>query len=138
MEKQTTKRVSFLTLPFLILFSFALNTSFARDKNEVVKAETNTGLASWYGPKFHGKKTATGEVYNQHGLSCASNKYPLGTLLRVTNMKNGKTVVVKVNDRMHPKVKRSVDLSKAAAQELNMIKTGVTTVQIEVITPTVL
>lgn len=118
--------------------SFALNTSFARDKNEVAKAATNTGLASWYGPKFHGKKTATGEVYNQHGLSCASNKYPLGTLLKVTNMKNGKTVMVKVNDRMHPKVKRSVDLSKAAAQELNMIKTGVTTVQIEVITPTVL
>ena len=104
MEKQTTKRVSFLTLPFLILLSFALNTSFARDKNEVAKATSNTGLASWYGPKFHGKKTATGEVYNQHGLSCASNNYPLGTLLKVTNMKNGKSVMVKVNERLHPKV----------------------------------
>ena len=136
MERQTRKRVSLLTLPFLILFTIFLNASFARDNNEVVKKEVKTGLASWYGNQFHGKKTATGEIYNQKGLTCASNQFPLGTILKITNMQNGKAVVVKVNDRMHPKIKRSVDLSRAAAQELSMIKQGVATVQIEVITPT--
>lgn len=90
-----------------------------------------TGVASWYGGNFHGRKTATGEVYNMHLLSCASNHYPLGTWLRVTNLLNGKAVVVQVNDRMHPKSKRVVDLSKGAAKEIGLVKAGIGKVKIE-------
>ena len=91
------------------------------------------GQASFYGDKFIGKKTANGEIFSQHKFTAACNVLPLGTWIRVTNLKNGKSVIVKTNDRLHPKMKRLVDLTKAAAKQLNYISSGVTKVKVEVV-----
>jgi len=90
------------------------------------------GRASWYGPRFHGKKTAAGERFNQHHLTAAHRRLPLGTQVEVTNLKNGRKVRVRINDR-GPYVKgRVIDLSRAAAQRLGMLASGTTPVRIEV------
>ena len=77
-----------------------------------------TGKASWYGPGFHGKKTASGERFNQQALTAAHRSLPLGTRARVTNLKNGKVVLVKINDRGPYHGGRVIDLSRAAARHL--------------------
>jgi rare lipoprotein A len=90
-----------------------------------------TGLASWYGPRFHGKRTASGEVFNQEKFTAAHPTLPWGSRVKVTNLANGKSVEVRINDR-GPFVKdRIIDVSRAAARALGMVKSGVTTVQIE-------
>lgn len=91
------------------------------------------GQASFYANKFNGRKTANGEIFDQKKLTCACNVLPLGTWIRVTNLRNGKTVVVKINDRIHPKMRRVVDLSRAAATRLGYISRGLTRVKVEVI-----
>jgi rare lipoprotein A len=91
------------------------------------------GTASFYSNKFNGRKTASGEIYSQSKFTCACNVLPLGTWLKVTNMRNGKSVIVKVNDRLHPKMRRLVDLTRAAAQKLNYISSGLTRVKVEVL-----
>jgi rare lipoprotein A len=91
------------------------------------------GKASYYGDEFHGKKTASGEIYNKWALTCAHKKIPFGTKLRITNLENKKSVVVKVNDR-GPFIRgRIIDLSYAAAKKIGMIKHGVVKVKIEVV-----
>ena len=88
------------------------------------------GLASWYGEQFHGKKTSSGEIYNMHGFSAAHKTLPLGTTIEVTNMLNGKTVRLIVNDR-GPFIRgRVLDLSYAAARELECVEQGVVPVKI--------
>lgn len=94
-------------------------------------AKLNTGIASWYSDSFNGKRTASGEIFSQKKLTCASNQYKMGTWLRVTNVKNGKSVVVKVNDRMSPRMKRIVDLSRAAAKQIGIIGSGLSKVSVE-------
>ena len=89
------------------------------------------GKASWYGPRFHGKKTASGKRFNQHALTAAHRRLPLGTRVKVTNLKNGKTVKVKINDRGPYHDGRIIDLSRAAAQQLSM--DGVARVRVEVL-----
>ncbi len=91
------------------------------------------GLASFYSDKFNGRKTASGEVFNQKNLTAACNQLPLGTKIKVTNIKNGDSVIVKVNDRLHPKMKRVVDLSKSAAKKIGLTTQGVTRVKVEVV-----
>jgi peptidoglycan lytic transglycosylase len=89
------------------------------------------GTASWYGPGFHGKKTASGERYDQNELTAAHRKLPLGSEATVTNLATGKTVEVEINDR-GPYVRgRKIDLSKAAAKELDMLDDGTAPVRIE-------
>ena len=88
------------------------------------------GVASWYGPRFHGRKTANGERYNQYELTAAHPKYAFNTQLCVRNPGNGKTVVVRVNDRGPYVGKRVIDLSKAAAEEIGMLDHGVKRVEI--------
>ncbi len=90
--------------------------------------------ASWYGPKFHGKTTANGEQFDQMAFTAAHKKLKFGTLLRITNPKNDKSVVVRINDRGPYITGRQLDLSKAAAQELGMIKKGVVKLKVEEIT----
>ena len=91
------------------------------------------GTASYYANFFEGRKTANGEIFKQDKLTAACNVLPLGTWIRVTNLRNGRSVIVKTNDRLHPKMKRVVDLSRAAAQKLNFIKSGLTRVKVEVL-----
>jgi rare lipoprotein A len=91
------------------------------------------GTASYYGGKFHGRKTASGERFNQEALTAAHKTLPLGTQVRVTNLRNGESVDVKINDR-GPYVRgRIIDLSKGAARELRMINAGTAKVKVEVI-----
>lgn len=88
------------------------------------------GTASWYGPGFHGHRTSNGERYDQHDLTAAHRSLPFGSNIRVTNMDNGKAVVVRINDR-GPFVRgRIIDLSKAAAQRIDMLGTGTARVEL--------
>jgi rare lipoprotein A len=90
-----------------------------------------TMKASWYGPKFHGKLTANGEIYDQMALTAAHKSLKFGTLLKVTNPKNGRSVIVGINDRGPYIEGRDLDLSKGAAIELGMLSKGVARVKIE-------
>lgn len=91
------------------------------------------GQASYYANKFNGRKTATGEIFNHSKLTAACNVLPLGTWIKVTNLRNGKSVIVKTNDRLHPKTRRLVDLTKTAAKQLGFISHGLTRVRVEVL-----
>ena len=95
--------------------------------------ETFTGRASWYGPNFHGKKTSNGETYSMWAMTAAHKTLPMNTVVRVTNKSNGKSVVVRVNDRGPFVNTRIIDLSKKAATELDMVKTGTAPVKLEIL-----
>ncbi len=94
------------------------------------------GIASFYSKNLDGTKTATGEVFKNSKFTGASNHLKLNTWVRVTNLSNGNTVIVRINDRMHPRMAkkgRVIDLSRAAAAELDFMKKGLTKVQLEVV-----
>lgn len=91
------------------------------------------GVASWYGPGFHGKQTTSGEVYDQHDMTAAHQSLPLGTRVAVTNLQNGRTVEVRVNDRGPFARSRVIDLSYAAASTLEMIGPGTAPVRVQVL-----
>ncbi|MEZ4363421.1 MAG: septal ring lytic transglycosylase RlpA family protein [Kofleriaceae bacterium] len=90
------------------------------------------GLASWYGGKHHGGPTASGERFNKNAMTAAHRKLKMNTRVRVTNQRNGRSVVVRINDR-GPYGRAIIDLSEAAARKLDMIKAGVVPVRIEVL-----
>jgi rare lipoprotein A len=96
---------------------------------------TQKGIASWYGPGFHGRRTASGEVYNQYDLTAAHQTLPHGTRLRVTNLTNDRVVFVRINDRGPFIDDRIIDLSYTAAREIEMIGPGTAPVRIEVVGP---
>jgi rare lipoprotein A len=104
-----------------------------KKKVAVRRGHVETGEASYYAGKFHGRRTASGEVYSRRRLTAAHRTLPFGTLLRVTNLANGRKVVVRVNDRGPWKRGRIIDLSRAAAEELRMIRAGVARVRLEVL-----
>ncbi|HQV79868.1 MAG: septal ring lytic transglycosylase RlpA family protein [Moraxellaceae bacterium] len=91
------------------------------------------GLASWYGKKFHGRTTASGEEYDMHELTAAHKTLPIPCYARVTNQENGKSVIVKINDRGPFHSSRILDVSKSAAAKLGMLKKGTTKIKLEVI-----
>ncbi|WP_281951071.1 septal ring lytic transglycosylase RlpA family protein [Nitrosophilus kaiyonis] len=91
------------------------------------------GIASWYGPNFHGKRTSNGEYYNMYDFTAAHKTLPMNTMVKVTNLRNGKSVVVRINDR-GPFVKnRLIDLSYSAAKKLDIIATGTAPVELQVL-----
>jgi rare lipoprotein A (peptidoglycan hydrolase) len=87
--------------------------------------------ASWYGPRFHGRLTANGEKYDQMGYTAAHKSLPFGTLLKLTNLKTNKSIVVRINDRGPYIPGRKIDLSKKVAMELGAFKHGVVTLKVE-------
>lgn len=91
------------------------------------------GIASWYGPDFHAKKTSNGEIYNMHAHTAASKILPMNTVVRVYNKDNGKTTIVRINDRGPFVDGRIIDLSNAAAREIEMVQKGTARVMLEVI-----
>jgi len=91
------------------------------------------GLASYYANKFHGKPTASGELYDKEGLSAAHKTLPFGTMVKVTRIDNGNNVMVRINDRMPKSNKRSIDLSFKAAQEIDLIYVGIGKVSLEIL-----
>lgn len=126
--------IFFLTLCLVCpLGSYAQKGKAAAETSSKKTSRVFYGQASFYANKFNGRKTANGEIFDQKKLTCACNVLPLGTWVRVTNLRNGKTVVVKINDRIHPKMRRVVDLSRAAATRLGYISRGLTRVKVEVI-----
>ncbi|TWO66041.1 septal ring lytic transglycosylase RlpA family protein [Caenimonas sedimenti] len=88
-----------------------------------LKAVLARGKASWYGPRFHGRRTASGERFDQNELTAAHPTLPFGTMVRVRNVANGREVVVRINDRL-PSRRRIIDLSKAAAVSLGFLNAG--------------
>ena len=110
------------------------------EETKIEKRETRgvqQGIASWYGADFHGKQTSSGEVYDMYQLTCAHQTLPLGTMVMVTNLENGKSVELKVNDR-GPFVKgRIIDVSYAAARMLDMCEKGTAMVKVEVFGPVI-
>ncbi len=98
----------------------------------MAQAYEEEGVASWYGGKFHGRLTANGEIFNTHEFTAAHKQLPFNTIVKVTNLSNGKTVEVRINDRGPFVEGRIIDLSYAAAVELDMISTGTAPILLEV------
>jgi rare lipoprotein A len=90
-------------------------------------------LASWYGPGFHGRRTASGQIYNQNALTAAHKSLPFGTRVKVTNLNNGKSVTVVVNDDGPHVSGRVIDLSRGAAERIGMISSGVAPVKLQIL-----
>jgi len=93
------------------------------------------GVASWYGPDFHGKRTSMGETYDMYGMTAAHPTLPLPAYVRVTNLQNGRSVVVRVNDRGPFKRNRVIDMSYAAALRLDMVRDGTAMVEVQAVGP---
>jgi len=115
--------------PIVLIITLALSAGFpaeadASGKKSVHAAKATNGQqvgkASWYGPGFHGKKTASGQRFDQRALTAAHPRLPLGSRAKVTNLNNGKAVEVTINDRGPHRGRRIIDLSRAAAQQLAM------------------
>ncbi|GAB3734360.1 hypothetical protein GCM10027594_15910 [Hymenobacter agri] len=121
-----------------MLLAFVGTPALARAPRTTEPTAANTttvlrGRASWYGSYFQGKRTSSGERYNRRGYTCAHKTLPFGTRLRVTNVKNGKSVVVRVSDRGPFRHQRILDLSEAAARPLGVVDCGAATVIAEVV-----
>ena len=95
--------------------------------------DTASGIASWYGPNFHGKKTSNGETYNMNAMTAAHKTLPMNTMVRVTNLSSGAQTTVRINDRGPFVAGRIIDLSKAAATSIGMIGAGTARVKLEVV-----
>ena len=118
--------------------SFIEPENSAQETNTAVSASLNplqSGLASYYGKWFHGRKTANGEIFNMTTLTAAHPTLPFGTLLKVTNTQNDQSVVVRVNDRGPYKGQGIIDLSHYAASKIGMLSRGLATVVIEIFKP---
>ncbi|MEP6616755.1 MAG: septal ring lytic transglycosylase RlpA family protein [Ginsengibacter sp.] len=132
-------------LSFLLLSAFSLSTHILKAQEPVTSAiETKAplspkkiiikyGIASFYAKKFNGRTTSNGAIFSSLKMTAACNVLPLGTWVKVTNLRNDKSVVVEINDHMHHKNKRLIDLSKTAAQKLGYVSRGITRVKVEVL-----
>ena len=125
-----------------LLFVAACNTTASNDPSatgSISQANLETGMAlqkgvaSWYGPGFHGRRTASGERFNSNEMTAAHRSLPFGTRLRVVNEANGRSVVVRVNDRGPFAKRRVLDLSLSAAKEIQMVSGGKAMVRLELL-----
>ncbi|TAF52581.1 MAG: septal ring lytic transglycosylase RlpA family protein [Sphingobacteriia bacterium] len=149
-NRDTPPPVDTLLTPTLDSFSIAkaldsagVMASFADSLGETppaanakTLAKAQFGTASFYSKKFEGRKTTSGEIFRHARLTAASNHFPLNTWVKVTHQKTGKSVVVKINDRMHPSMKkkgRIVDLTRSAASQLGILEAGLAKVKVEVV-----
>lgn len=114
---------------FFIAFAFFLVTGCTASRGSIV----DSGVASWYGPGFHGQATANGETYNQNELTAAHRTLPFNTIVRVVNLDNGKSVTVRINDRGPYANNRVIDLSYAAAREIDMVNAGLARVRLHLV-----
>jgi rare lipoprotein A len=125
-----------LTLPLLVA-SCDLQAKIGGNKEAHSASQTQRavyhkrGIASWYGRNLHGRRTASGEVFDLYDLTAAHPSLPLGTYVKVTNLNNGRSIVVKINDRLPACKRRLIDLSYAAAYRLKLHKTGLAPVEIQ-------
>lgn len=130
--------IGYRLFPVILLFSF-IGCSFPQTQVKVPlpssaeRGPSQTGIASWYGPGFHGRPTASGVIYNQNDLTAAHQTLPLGTRVMVTNLNNGRSIEVNITDRGPFAKGRIIDLSYAAARTLGMIGPGTIPARLEVI-----
>lgn len=117
MSRQVLFILYFTLLPFLVF------------------SQTKSGVASYYHQKFHGKKTASGDIHDSKKLTAASNLFKLGTIVLVTNIANGQCVEVLINDRMSKNNQRLIDLTHEAAQKIGMIQKGICKVTVKILNP---
>ena len=132
-----------IKFPLIFLSFFLLLPVIVLAQKEVKKTATTTrsntkktfyGQASFYANKFNGRRTASGEIFSQKKMTCACNVLAIGTWIKVTNLRSGKSAILKVNDRLHPSMKRIIDLSRAAAKEIGFLPSaGLTRVKVEVL-----
>jgi len=120
---------------YIVTFIFCAHQAAAQDNQSGTSPSKKQprvlyGTASFYANKFEGRETANGEIFSQEKMTAACNVLPLGTWIKVTNLRNGRSVIVKVNDRLHFRMKRVVDLSKAAALVLHHVD-GLVKVKVE-------
>jgi len=121
--------------PSIAYGDYINSEGMTRKQIEAIKdhPQVQIGIASYYGRRFHKKRTANGEIFNMYKVSAAHKTYPLGTKVKVTNMKNGKSIKLTINDR-GPYVKgRIIDLSYKAARKIDFVNQGTTKVRIDVI-----
>ncbi len=111
----------------------AYDFSKFHENREFTILESSAGKASYYSKKLHGRKTASGERYDQTLLTAAHRNYPFGTVVRVTSESSGQSVIVRINDRGPRKKSRIIDLSYAAAKELDMLRAGIISVKVDVL-----
>jgi rare lipoprotein A len=114
---------------FILTLLVALNFSAFATGN----GKTQKGTASWYGTKYHGRKSSNGEIYNKANLTAAHPSLPFGTHVKVTNLSNNQSVVVRITDRGPFKGRRIIDLSEAAARKIDMIRSGTAVVTMEIL-----
>lgn len=127
-----------LIVAFFYFITCSSTVKYAANRSSVknttgYKANVIVGYASYYGKKFHGRKTANGEIFDMFGKTAAHKTLPFGTVLKVTNLENGKSVIVKVNDRGPFVAGRILDLSLGAAKEIGLLKSGVAKVNIKIL-----
>lgn len=119
---------AFLIITLLLGFRYTISAQDTLSNKNIT-----TGIASFYAKKFNGRKTSSGEKFSSDSLTAAHKKLKFGTYVLVRNLKNDSTVVVKINDRLPQKSKRSIDLTLRAAKQLNFVKSGLTKVEITVL-----
>jgi len=108
-------------------------TNPVRNYNRVDVLESSIETASYYADEFNGKKTGNGEIFDMNDLTAAHISYPFNTICRVTNLKNQKSVIVRINDRKPNTNNRAIDLSLGAAKEIDMINNGLTEVRVDIL-----
>ena len=128
------KNLLILLLPFLL--TAAIASAQARPAGKSGHRHPpglQYGTASYYANKFQGRPMASGELYDKNKMTCAHNSLPMGTWIRVTSLRNKRSVIVKVTDRLHHRNKRLVDLSRIAAAKLGYLKRGLARVSVEIL-----
>jgi rare lipoprotein A len=132
---RTPRRLLRAALPLLALTLAACASRYGwrPPADAPAPSHVSEGVASWYGPGFHGKPTASGEAFDQEALTAAHPSWKFGTRVRVTLLSTGKSVVVRINDRFPAYKKRVIDLSRAAAAAIGLIGPGTGRVRLEVI-----
>jgi len=128
-----SRKTGYAAIPFLAFSLLSACSALPKGELSLDLGIKDRGVASWYGKDFHGKLAANGEVFDMTAYTAAHRKLPLGSLVRVVNLTNGKSVQVRINDRGPYIPGRMLDLSHAAAVELDMVEAGTSVVQIEVI-----
>lgn len=118
-----------MKISFFLFFLLGLMTFSA--SAQVDSLLIQEGTASFYGKRFHGKRTANGEIFSMDSLTAAHKRLPLGTWVRVINKKNNLAVVVRVNDRLPIYSKRQIDISRTAAEQIDMVHDGLANVRVE-------
>lgn len=133
---QALRLVSWCVLASLILLSVGCGGRHAarnrsRGNASPVRNYSETGTACWYGPEYNGRPTASGEIFNMNDMTAAHRSLPFNTMVRVTNLENKSTAVVRINDRGPFKSNRIIDVSRKAAQKLGLLQAGIARVRIE-------